>query len=102
MCTKQREQIRQKPDGELLKIKATRNDYWSDLAREELEHRGSDRNVLPDRRRSSIALVVSILALIVAIIALCQDAGFFKLPSLESRHAEESHFAMLLIKSLAV
>lgn len=32
----------------------------------------------------------------VVIIALCQDAGFFKLPSLESRHAEESHFAMLL------
>ena len=56
----------------------------------------TDRNVLPDRRRSWIALVVSILALIVAIIALCQDAGFFKLPSLESRHAEESDFAMLL------
>jgi Transposase, Mutator family len=68
---KERNEMRQKTEGELLKIRATTgNLYTRDLADAELRHREYVRNVLPDRRRSWIAIGISILALAVSAVAL--------------------------------
>jgi hypothetical protein len=68
--SKEREEMRRKDDGELLKIRSTGRDYQKHLAEEELEDRRYARNVLPDRRRAWAALVLSIIAIIISIIAL--------------------------------
>ena len=67
---KEREEMRRKTDGELLKIRSTGSEYQKRLAEEELEDRRYARNVLPDRRRSWAALVLSIIAIFISIVAL--------------------------------
>lgn len=71
---KEQREMRQKNDAELLKISAIGTDYKTGLAEEELQHREYALNVRPDRRVAPWALGVSIIALIVAIIAIVVSA----------------------------
>ena len=67
---KERREMRQESDAELLKVRATGNECKKELAQEELEHREHASNVQTDRRIAKWTVVVSIVALVVAIIAI--------------------------------
>jgi type IV secretory pathway component VirB8 len=67
---KERREMRQKSDAELLKVRAMGNEYKKELAQEELQHRKHARNVQTDRRVAKWTAVVSIIALVVSIIAI--------------------------------
>ena len=71
---KEQREMRQKNDGELLKISAIGTDYKTGLAEEELQHREYALNVRPDRRVARRALGVSIIAIVVSIIAIVLSA----------------------------
>ena len=67
---KERRDMCQESDTELLKVRATGNECKKDLAQEELRHREYARNVQTDRRIAKWTVVVSIAALVVSIIAI--------------------------------
>jgi hypothetical protein len=57
---KERREIRQRSDAELLKVKATGTEYGKELAQEELQHREDARDV----QIMKWTIVVSIVAII--------------------------------------
>jgi hypothetical protein len=59
-------ELRSRNMGELLKIRATGNDYMKDLVGMELERRKFVRDVMVDRCIAGAALVVSIIAVILS------------------------------------
>ena len=57
----ERRQMRQKSDAELLKVRATGNEYEKELAQEELQHREDAHDV----RIVKWTVVVSIIAIVI-------------------------------------
>ena len=67
---KERREMLQESDAELLKVRATGNECKKELAHEELQHREDVRNVQIAKWTvgvSIIALVVSIIAIVVSV-----------------------------------
>jgi hypothetical protein len=60
---KERREMRQKSDAELLKVRAMGNEYKKELAQEELQHREHARNVQTDRRIAKWTLSSPLLPL---------------------------------------
>jgi hypothetical protein len=71
---KERREMRQESDAELLKVTATGNEYKEEQAQEELQHREHARNVQTDGRIAKWTVVVSINALVVSVIAIVISA----------------------------
>ena len=67
---KERREMRQERDAELLKVRATGNDCKKELAQEKLQHLEHGGNVQTDRRIAKWTVVVAIIALVVSIIAI--------------------------------
>ena len=63
---KERREMRQESDAEVLRVRATGNEGKKELAHEELQHSEDARNV----QIAKWTVVVSIIALVVSIIAI--------------------------------
>jgi len=63
---KERREMRQESDAEVLRVRATGNEGKKELAHEELQHREDARNV----QIAKWTVIVSIIALVVSIIAI--------------------------------
>jgi hypothetical protein len=68
---KERREMRQRSDAELLKVTATGTEYRKELAQEELQHREDARDV----QIMKWTIVVSIVALIVSIVAIIASSN---------------------------
>ena len=63
---KERREMRQRSDAEVLRVRATGNEGKKELAHEELQHREDARNV----QIAKWTVVVSIIVLVVSIVAI--------------------------------
>ena len=71
---KERREMLQESDAELLKASATGSERKKELAEEELERREYAHNVEADRQIAKCTVVVAIIALVVSIVAIVVSA----------------------------